>query len=152
MKIIKSFLLVTRGLCTTTLLQAQEIKTEILKPTAIKPPPAATITNIPSPAPQLNPMNGVAPKEAPVAATQAPSPLKKDENKSQPEDPKTEALTIEANGPKNNLTAEQLKTLNGIAEKPKQTAPAATLDAPQNIKPAILLAPAAPLVIKNENQ
>ena len=143
MKLIKSFLLVTVTLSATTLLHAQEIKTEV------KALPAAVVSNIPSPAPQLNPMNGVAPKEAPVAATQAPSPLKKDENKSQPEDPKTEALTIQANGPKNNLTAEQLNTLNGIAKKPKQTAAPASSLTPQNIKPAILLAP-APLVIKNE--
>ena len=151
MKIIKSLLLGTVALCAPTLLHAQEIKTEILKPTAIKLPPASDISNKPSPAPQLNLMNGVAPKEAPVAATQAPSPLKKDENINQPENPKTVALTIEANGPKNNLTPEQLKTLNGIADKPKQVAPAATPDGPQNLKPIILIAP-APLVIKNEKQ
>ena len=143
MKIIKTFLLVTVGLCATTLLQAQEIKTEILKPTAIKLPPASDISNKPSPAPQLKPMNGVTPIEA-------PSPLKKDENKSQPEDPKTEALTIEANGPKNNLTAEQLKTLNGIAEKPKQTAPAVAVLTPQNVKPVMIAAP-APAVVQKEN-
>ena len=136
MKIIKSLLIGTVVLCATTLLHAQEIKTEMLKPTAIKLPPAATITNIPSPAPVLMPMNGVAPKEAPVAALQVPSPLKKEENKNQVEP--------------NNLTSEQLKTLNGTADKPKQIAPAATLDGQQNIKPGILpvLAPGA-IAIKN---
>ena len=151
MKIIKTLLVGTVALCATALLHAQEIKTEILKPTAIKLPPASTISNNPSPAPQLIPINGVAPKEAPAIASQAASPFKKDENKMQPKEPKTQILTTDATGPKNNLTAEQLKTLNGIADKPKQIAPAATLDAPQNIKPAILLAP-APLVIKNEKQ
>lgn len=140
MKIIKTFLLVNVCLCATTLLHAQEVKTEVLKQTEIKPPPAATITNVPSPAPELKPMNGVAPKEAPVAATEAPSPFKKEENKNQV-------------GPTNNLTAEQLKTLNGIADKPKPIAPAANPNAQQNLNPAILLAPAtAPFVIKNEKQ
>ena len=139
MKIIKTLLLGTVALFATALLHAQEIKTEMLKPTAIKLPPASDISNKPSPAPQLKPMNGVAPIEATVTALQAPSPFNKDENKNQVE-------------PINNLTAEQLKTLNGIADKPKQIAPAANLDAQQNIKPAILLAPAAPLVIKNEKQ
>lgn len=151
MKIIQSFLLITVCLGATNLLQAQEIKAEILKPTAIKAPPATTITNVPSPAPVLMPMNGVAPKEAPVTATEAPSPLKKDENKKQPEDPKVVALTINANGPTNNLTAEQLNTLNGIANKPRSIAPAATQDAQQIIKSGILVAP-APLIIKNEKQ
>lgn len=135
MKIIKSFLLVTFGLCATSLLHAQEVKTEILKETEIKAPPDNIAPIKPSPALVFKPMNGVAPNEAPAAALQTPSPLKKDEHESQV-------------GPINNLTAEQLKTLNGIADKPKQIAPAATMDAQQNIKPGILLAP-APGVIKN---
>ncbi len=136
MKIIKPFLLVTVGLCATSLLHAQEIKTEILKPTEIKAPPATTITNMPSPAPMLMPMNGVAPKEAAVVTSPTPSPLNKDENKKQV-------------GPINNLTSEQLKTLNGIAQKPKSIAPVATLDAAQNIKPVIVSAP-APGAIKQK--
>ena len=144
MKLIKSFLLVTVTLSATTLLQAQEIKTEV------KALPAAVVSNKPSPAPELKPMNGVAPKEAPVEATQAPSPLKKDENKNQPEDLKVVVLTKEANGPKNNLTAEQLKTLNGIADKPKQTAPAAAALTPLIVKPIMIIAP-APVILQKEN-
>ncbi|MEP7238510.1 MAG: hypothetical protein ABI685_11615 [Ferruginibacter sp.] len=126
MKIIKSFLLVTVCLSATTLLHAQEVKTEVLKQTEVKAPPT-DIANKPSPAPQLIPMNGIAPKEA----------------------PKVQALTADANGPANKLTADQLKTLNGIADKPKQTAPAAAPDAQQNVKPQIILAP-APVMIKQD--
>jgi hypothetical protein len=145
MKIIKSLLLVSVGLSATLLLHAQELKTEVLKQHEIKAPPASTESNKPSPLPQLKPMDGVVPKEAPVAA-QTPSPLKKDENKIQPENLKAIAISKDANGPANKLTPEQLKTLNGTAERPKQTMPAATLDA-QNAKPIIIIAP-SPAVVK----
>ena len=152
MKIIKSFLLVAVALSATTLLHAQSLKPELVKETDVKLSPPATTDKKKLPAPELKPMNGVTPKEAPVVATtQAPSPLKTAENKNQPEDLKVVALTKEANDPKNNLTAEQLKTLNGTAEKPKQTASAAAALTPQNVKPVMITAP-APLVIKNEKQ
>ena len=151
MKIIKSFLLLTIALGTTTLLHAQNLKPELVKETDVKLPPPATTDKKTLPVPELKPMNGVTPKEAPVVATtQAPSPLKTAENKNQPEDLKVVALTKEANDPKNNLTAEQLKTLNGIAEKPKQTAAPASSLTPQSIKPAMLIAPAA-AVAQKEN-
>lgn len=147
MKIIKSFLLITVGLFASALLFAQEATT-----TKLKIPPAAVESNKPSPAPELKPMpmDGVVPKDAPVAIQQTSSSLKKDEGKPRLEEPKVVALTIEANGPKNKLTPEQLKTLNGISEKPKLVAPAAALDPQQNVKPEIFIAP-APVVIKNEN-
>ena len=148
MKIIKSLLLVSVGLSANVLLHAQELKTEVLKQSEIKAPPASTETNKPSPPPQFKPMNGVVPKEAAVAVSDNPSPLKKDENKIQPEDLKAIAISKDAKGPANKLTPEQLKTLNGTAERPKQTTPAATLDA-QNAKPQIIIAP-APAVVKEQ--
>ena len=151
MKIIKSFLLVAVALSATTLLHAQNLKPELVKETDVKLPPPATTDKKTLPVPELKPMNGVTPKEAPVVATtQAPSPLKTAENKNQPEDLKVVALTKEANGPKTNLTAEQLKTLNGTAEKPKQIAAPASSLTPQSIKPAMLIAPAA-AVAQKEN-
>jgi len=81
MKILRSFLLVTICVSTTAVLQAQEVKTEILKSTEVKASPAATAGNNPSPAPQLKPMNGVsATATAPVAAAQTPSPFTKDKD------------------------------------------------------------------------
>jgi len=100
MKNIKSFLVLAACICTTTLLHAQEVKTEIAKKTEAKAPPASTVTSIPSPSPELTPMNGITPK----GASPASSPL-----------------TRNANAATNNLTPEQLKTLNGTAERPKQT-------------------------------
>jgi hypothetical protein len=130
MKIIKSFLLLTVCLSATTWLRAQEVKTEVLMKTEVKAPPMAVKNNTPSPAPELIPMNGVIAKEALVAAAETPSPFKKDENKKQPEAPKTQILTIDANAATNKLTTEQLKTLNGTAKKPKQLSATPVSDTP----------------------
>ena len=150
MKIIKSFLLVAVALSATTLLHAQNLKPELVKETDVKLPPPATADKKTLPVPELKPMNGVTPKEAPVEATQAPSPLKTAGNKNQPEDLQVVALTKEANGPKNNLTAEQLKTLNGTSEKSKKSELPASSLTPQNVKPVMIVAP-APAVVQKEN-
>ena len=150
MKLIKPFLLLTIALSATTLLHAQNLKSESVKETDIKLLPPATTDKKTLPVPELKPMNGVAPKEAPVAAAQTTPELKKYENKTQPETPKLQVISIDANAANSTLTAEQLNTLNGIAEKPKQTAAPASSLTPQNIKPAMLIAPAAP-VLQKEN-
>ena len=138
MKIIKSFLLVTVCLTAANFLQAQEVKAS----------PTGTESNNPSQASQLKPMNGVAPTAASVAVVEPPSPLKKDENQKQINQPKKATATTDANAAENKLTSEQLNTLNGTAQRPKQTMPPATLDA-QNSKPQILIAP-APAVVKEQ--
>lgn len=150
MKIIKSLLLVSVGLSATVLLHAQELKTEVLKQREIKAPPASTESNKPSPAPQLKPMNGIAPAAAPVAVAETPSPFKKDKDQQQVNKPQKTIAVTDAGAAENKLTTEQLNTLNGTAQRPKQTTPVAALDA-QTTKPQILAAPSiAPVVIKEQ--
>ncbi|MBK6380909.1 MAG: hypothetical protein IPF72_14955 [Chitinophagaceae bacterium] len=78
MKIVKSLLLLAVSICTTTILFAQEIKTEIAKPIEVKIPAA---NNKPSPQPELKPQPQVAatPANAPAAA-ETPSPLTRKED------------------------------------------------------------------------
>jgi len=118
MKIIQSFSLITVGLFATTLSLAQEIKTEVLKPAEIKTPPAAG--NKPSPVPELKSQAGITPKQASVAVLETPSPLKKNENNKLVEESKTEILVRDPKVATNKLSAENLKTLNGTTERPKQ--------------------------------
>jgi len=134
MKIIKSFLLLGICLHTATLLHAQDLKAakaEVLKPTEVKAPPVSTVTNKPSPAPELEPMNGVA-----------------DEKQKQPKDLKPQVLTKDANAATKNLTPEQLKTLNGVSEKPKKIEPLAAVNA-QTAPIQVILVP-APVMIKEQ--
>ncbi len=65
MQVIPIPLLLTVCICTANFLQAQELKTEALKVTAIQPPPTETVTNKPSPTPELKSMNGIAPQQQP---------------------------------------------------------------------------------------
>jgi len=147
MKIIKSFFLLTVGFCATTILYAQELKPEIAKPVEIKIPPAA-VDNKPSPVPELKPQPGADPKEtASSAVSDTPSPLKKDENVKPNENAKTVALTIEGNEATKNLTTEQLKTLNGVSERPKVTAAM-----PNTIDNSVRPVPAKPVVGKVQQQ
>jgi hypothetical protein len=76
MKIIKSLNLIIVCLCTTTVLHAQEIKTEIAKPVEVKATTQGGRINTPSPQPELKPQPQVAAisTDAPPAA-EAPSPL-----------------------------------------------------------------------------
>jgi len=122
MKIIKSLSLVAVCVSVANLLQAQEAKTQVLQRKEVKAPPA----------------DNALPKETPVAALQTPSPSKKDDNKKQ-------VLTKDMNSPAGNLTAEQLKTLNGTAQKPKEPAPAAVVS--DNNKAA-----GKPVIIPAQNQ
>lgn len=120
MKIIRSFFLLTVGFCTTTIVYAQELKPEIAKPVEIKV--SSTIDKTASSLPELKPQQGTDSKEtASPAVAETPSPLKKEENKIPAENTKTVALAIDAGMATKNLTAEQLKTLNGVAERPKAT-------------------------------
>ena len=137
MKIIKSFCLVSIGLCATVLLHAQDIKNikaEIAKPaeSTVPPPgskPAATPDLISQP-------KMIELRKSENAVQETPSPYNK--VKSNDKDPAT------------SLSAENAKILAGKGERPKQTTPMAASDA-QNVKPPILLAP-VPVVLKQENQ
>lgn len=147
MKIIQSFLLLTVGFCATTVVYAQELKPEIAKPVEIKIAPAAA-DNKPSSLPELKPQPGADSKEtASSAVGETASPLKKDENVKPNENAKTVALTIEGNETTKNLTAEQLKTLNGVSERP--TVKAAV---PNTIDNSVRPVPAKPAVGKVQQQ
>ncbi len=97
MKILKSLLLLTVGFCTTTILYAQDVKTEIAKPEEIKTPNRAA-TNTPSPAPEFKPQPGGALPKAATSSTvaEAPSPLTRKENVKPEEKEKLEAKTFDA--------------------------------------------------------
>ncbi len=96
MKIIKSISVTVVFLCTTTLLYAQQPKTEIEKPIEVKIP--ASAANRPSPQPQLQPQPQVAatPTEAPAAAA-ASSPLTRKEDAIPVEKEKPETKTFNKN-------------------------------------------------------
>lgn len=78
MKIVKSFTAILVCICSSALLHAQEIKTEIAKPVEAKT--AATDANKPSPQPVFKPQPQVAAAatDAPAAA-ETPSPLTRKE-------------------------------------------------------------------------
>ncbi len=143
MKIIKSLLLLTVGFCTTTILQAQELKAEIAKPMEIKTPAAAN--NKPSPKPQLKPQPQVA-TEA-LADTEAPSPsTRKEDAKPELKDkPEVKILTPKAiptpGGEKGR------KTLAGNSEGEKSLGPTTPNTIDQN--PKVLL-PAKSTATKQE--
>lgn len=110
MKIIKSLFLITVGICTTTLLHAQEVKTLVVNKTEVKMPPQVTPTNAPSPMPEFKaqPQVAAVAKEAPAVAAETPSPLKKDRDSK----------------PTQNMSAEQAKILAGKADNIKPAGPA----------------------------
>ena len=108
------------------MLRAQEVKAEVRKAAEIKAPPTDNANKTASPAPQLKPMAGVVLKDEPVAAAPATAPAKTDENKPQMDASNAVIVTRDANAANSKLTAEQLQTLNGTAQKPKELAPVAT--------------------------
>ena len=81
---------------------------------SLKPSPPATVTNKPSPVSEFKPMNDVAPKEAPGAATELPS-----------------SATVDK------TTSEKLNTNNTQAQKLKPIAATPVKDVPQNPNDAI---------------
>mgnify|MGYP000862420350 FL=1 len=80
MKIIRTLLLASVGTCVAPLLHAQDIQVKIAPKAALIAPPASTVTDKPSPEPELKPMNGAVAKETPVVVAEAPSPFTKDKN------------------------------------------------------------------------
>jgi hypothetical protein len=98
MKIIKSFLLMVIGLCTSALLHAQEVTTQVQKHTEVIPPPASAASNAASPAPVFKPQPAVA-ATAPAAAAVAetPSAFKKKEAAKTSDKPKLTLAPTTAN-------------------------------------------------------
>jgi hypothetical protein len=127
MKIIQSFLLLTVCLTVTTLLHAQELKTEVVKRTEVKTPPASTVTNTPSP--------GADPK----------MPYDNAAGKKTTTEEKLQVLNKQKDGPMNKLTTEQLNTFNGSPNRP--AAPTNEQGTPQE-KPA----PVKPVIVTPVNQ
>lgn len=131
MKIIKSFLLVTVGICATTLLYAQDVKTETAKPEEIKIPTRAA-TNTPSPAPEFKPQPGGAAPKAATSATvaEAPSPLTRKENVKPEEKENLEAKIFNKNDIATPGGEEGRKKLAG-----KSTSPAPEINNQSTIDP-----------------
>lgn len=124
MKIIKSLLLLTICLSTAGMLRAQEVKAEVKKAAEIKAP-TDNAGKMVSPVPHLTPMAGVTLKEEPVPAAPTPSPSKSDDKKVQPDGANAVIVTRDANAANSKLTAEQLQTMNGTAQRPAALEPAA---------------------------
>lgn len=124
MKRIKSFLLVTLCLAAATAVQAQEVKTELKKNNEPKAPPAETITKVPSPQPSLQPVEGVASPNAGTDKTTTQANTAPNAASGNNAAQKAVLLNRDANAVNSALTPEQLKTLNGTAQKPKELDPA----------------------------
>lgn len=148
MKIIKSFLIVATALGTSTMLYAQQeqIKAETAKPAASTVPPPGSK---PALAPDMKPeVKNVQLQKSEAAVPATPSPLTREENMKAPQEKPTLKLINEKEvNTTPSLSADNLKTLNGTAEKPKQAAPASN---EQNTKPLPI---ASPVVLKvQQNQ
>ncbi len=106
------------------MLNAQELKTEVLKKSEIKAPPQAARNNTPSPQPELKPQPQVAAvaTQAPAAA-ETPSPLTRKEDANPGEKDKMEAKALTPKAIATPGGEEGRKTLAGKTEDPKQAAP-----------------------------
>ncbi|MFN8244751.1 MAG: hypothetical protein U0X40_11925 [Ferruginibacter sp.] len=138
MKLIKSILPVIGCLAAVTSIKAQDIKTELRKNYDQKTPPAETVTKIPSPLPQLQPVDGVMPPDASVDKSNPPATTNANASNAGNRAPKATLLSSDGSGITGHLSPEQLKTLNGTAEKPKELNPvtpaAPVADTPANTK------------------
>ncbi len=116
MKIVKSLLLLAVSICTTTIICAQEVKTEIAKPIEVKIPAANNKT---SPQPELKPQPQVAatPTNAP-AASEAPSPLTRKEDAKPVEKEKLEAKILNKNDIATPGGEEGRKIMEGKSSQP----------------------------------
>jgi hypothetical protein len=119
MKIIKSFAAILVCISSSTLLHAQEVKTEIAKPIEAKT--AATDASKPSPQPVFKPQPQVAATATDVpAAAETPSPLTRKEDAKQPEGKdKLEAKTLDKNDIATPGGEEGKKIMAGKTTRPK---------------------------------
>ncbi|MBK9483711.1 MAG: hypothetical protein IPO01_00295 [Chitinophagaceae bacterium] len=145
MKIVKSLLLLAVSICTTTILFAQEIKTEIAKPIEVKIPAA---NNKPSPQPELKPQPQVAatPANAPAAA-ETPSPLTRKEDAKPVEKEKLEVKTLNKNDIATPGGEEGRKIMEG-----KSTQPAPEINSQSTIEPRPALQVKTPRPVNGKQQ
>jgi len=139
MKMIKSLLLITAGVCVTTLLHAQEkeLKTATAKPVAVTAPPPGTK---PAMAATIQPDSKIKPSGIPgEPVTATASPLKRDTDIKAPQEKPTVKLSDGNENTTQSLSADNMKTLNGTAERSRQTVP---LTNNQNAKPLPISKPA----------
>lgn len=94
MKIKKRAILIAAGICSSTLLHAQELKTQLAEKTESKAIPASAVNSMPSPAPQLKPMQANEAKPSNGAVAPAPSPMAKDKNENKPQPAKPVATAV----------------------------------------------------------
>ena len=146
MKIIRSVLLLTVGFCATTIVFAQEIKTEIAKPIEVKIP--AVANDKPSPQPTLKPQPQVAAiaTDAPAAAV-APSPLTQKEDAKPVEKEKLEAKTFNNNDIATPGGEEGRKIMEG-----KSTQPAPEINSQSTIEPRPALQVKTPRPVNGKQQ
>ncbi len=114
MKIIKSLLLISFSLGASIALHAQQQdeKTANPLPAALTKSPAADLKS--APIPVTNELKA-------DAVPAAPSPFTREDNTKLPGQENMTMKTVDANAAVNQLTAEQLKTLNGTGTLPKQS-------------------------------
>ena len=147
MKIIKSLLIVATALGASTILyaQQQELKTETAKPVAATVPPPGSK---PAVAAEVKPVTAPSLLRSENVVVAPPSPSTNDAQAATPVvKPTLKLVDDKAVTTTQSLTPDNIKTLNGTAERPKQTAAPAINE--QNAKPLPI---AAPAVIKKEGQ
>ena len=132
MKIIKSLLLVSFGLTASFALHAQQQEEKTAKALPAQLTKAAVADTKSTVTPVVIEMTAA---DAKVAA---PSPLTKDDNTKIPEKENIKFITVDGKATSNQLTPEQIKTLNGATTLPKQSAIA---PGTENIKPLPVLKP-----------
>ena len=117
MKIVQSFAAILVCISSSTLLHAQEIKTEIAKPLEVKIP--STDANKPSPQPVFKPQPQVAATEAPAAAAETPSPLTRKEDAKPADKEKMEVKIVSENDIVTPGGEEGRKVMAGKTTRPK---------------------------------
>jgi hypothetical protein len=130
MKIIKSLLLVSISLGTAIALHAQQPEEKTVKPlpAALTKSPAADLKS--APIPVTNELKA-------DAVPAAPSPFTREDNKL-PTQENITLKTVDGKAASNQLTPEQINTLNGRATLPNQSAIA---PGTENVKPLPLQKP-----------
>jgi hypothetical protein len=138
MKIIKSLLLLTVGFCVTTLLLAQEVKTDIAKPLEVKIP--ATGDNKTSPQPKQK-------QQAPADAVAVPSPYTRKAEPQPQVNEKPEAIPLNKNDIATPGGEEGKKIMAGKASKPTDT-----IYSPSTIDPKLIPPPVTKAAKSSQQQ
>ena len=139
MKILKTLLPIAISICSAIAVQAQQQEEKTAKALPAQLTKAPVADTKPTVTPVAIEMTAA---DAKVAA---PSPLTRDANTKMPEKENIKFITVDGKAtPPNQLTPEQIKTLNGAATLPKQSAIA---PGTENIKPLPVL---KPVIVKEQ--